>query len=152
MAKIYFEDLTEGIQLSCQPVVLTREEMIDFAMKYDPQPFHIDESAAEHSIFGGLIASSLHTLSTCTRAVVDALGDTAVLTGTGIEEVHLYHPVKPDDILTVHAVWKDLHLSNEKPDRGYATLHCQVKNQKGEPVVSYGYHYLIACRNHHLFR
>ena len=89
MAKRYFEDLKEGERLSCRPVVMTRESIVDFAKMFDPLPFHTDEDAAKKSIFGGIIASSLHTLSACTRAVVEAQGDVAILSGVGMDMVKM---------------------------------------------------------------
>ena len=83
MKKRYFEDLREGEQLICEPVAMTREAIIDFGKRFDPQPFHIDDSAAKASLFGGLVASSLHTLSACTRAVVEAQGNVAMLSQSG---------------------------------------------------------------------
>jgi acyl dehydratase len=59
----YFDDLKDGEHLHCHPVVITREAIIDFGKKFDPQAFNIDERAASVSLFGGLVASSLHTLS-----------------------------------------------------------------------------------------
>jgi len=63
MTRRYFEDIADGEQLNCQNVIITRENIITFAKKFDPQPFHTDEDAARESIFGGLIASSLYILS-----------------------------------------------------------------------------------------
>ena len=63
MARRYFEDITDGEPLHCQKLIITREDIIEFAKRFDPQPFHTDENAAKESIFGGLVASSLHTLS-----------------------------------------------------------------------------------------
>ena len=85
MTTRYLEDLAEGEHLNCQPVIITRETIIDFAKSFDPQPFHIDDNAANKSIFGGLVASSLHTLSSCTRVVVEAQGDIAILSGVAID-------------------------------------------------------------------
>ncbi len=147
MAKRYFEDLTEGERLNCQPVLMTREGIIDFAKRFDPWPFHTDEDAAYESIFGGIIASSLHTLSACTRVVVEAQEDVAVLSGVGIDEVKMFNPVRPGDILAVEAWWTDLRRSRKNPDRGFAAIKCKVTNQISEPVVEYGYRYLVACRN-----
>jgi acyl dehydratase len=67
MTKKYFEDIADGEPLNCRDLSFTKMEIIEFATQYDPQPFHIDESAADESIFGGLVASSLHTISACTR-------------------------------------------------------------------------------------
>ena len=72
MNKRFWEDLDEGERLTCRPVVFERAEIIEFARRFDPQPFHIDETVANASMFGGLIASSLHTISACTKVVVEA--------------------------------------------------------------------------------
>lgn len=147
MAKRYFEDLIEGERLNCQPVPMTRERIIDFAEEFDPWPFHTDGNAADDSIFAGIIASSLHTISACTRVVVKAQEDVAVLSGVGIDEVKMFNPVRPGDVLTVDAWWNELRRSRKNPDRGFAAIKCKVTNQAGEPVVEYGYRYLVACRN-----
>jgi acyl dehydratase len=147
MARRYFEDLTEGERLHCQPVMMTQEAIIDFARRFDPQPFHIDEEAASKSIFNGLVASSLHTLSACTSAVVQAQGDVAILSGVGIDEVKMFNPVRPGGILSVEAWWTNLKKLRNKPNSGFAVIRCKVTNQKDEPVVEYGYCYLVACRN-----
>jgi acyl dehydratase len=147
VGKRYYEDLTEGEHLPCRPVAMTREGILAFAQEFDPQPFHTDEHVAVQSFFGGLIASSLHTLSACTRVVVEALGDVAILSGIGMDEVKMYNPVRPGDVLTVQAWWTDLKRSRSKPDRGFAAIHCKVANQKGEAVMEYGYRYMISCRS-----
>ncbi len=147
MGKKYWENLKEGERLPCRPVVFERSEIIFFAKKYDPQPFHTDEAAASSSIFGGLIASSLHTLAACTRVVVEAQGDVAILSGIGMDEVKMFNPVRPGDILSVEARWSGLKQSQSKPDRGIAGIKCKVSNQRGEPVVEYGYRYMIARRD-----
>lgn len=143
----YWDDLKEGEPLSCCPVVFEQEEIINFAKRYDPQPFHVNEEAAKISLFGGIIASALHTISACTRVVVDAQGKLAIISGLGIDEVKVFNPVRPGDILSVEAYWTCLKRSRSKPDRGIANLRCKVSNQQGEVVAEYGYKYLVACRN-----
>lgn len=147
MAGRYWDDLVEGERLDCQPITFTAREIIEFAEKYDPQTFHIDEQAAAASRFGGIIASSLQTLSACTRVVVDAQGDMAILSGLHIEQVHLPNPVRPNDVLTLEAFWADLRRSASKPDRGMATARFRAVNQKGETVMESGFRYMIACRS-----
>lgn len=146
LSRRYFEDLIDGERLDCRLVEMTREEIVSFARRYDPQPFHVDEERARESAFGGLIASSLHTLSACTRVVVEAQGDLDVISGVGMGEVRMYNPVRPGDRLEVEAWWTDLSRSERRPDRGYATLACKVTNQNGELVMAYSYRYLIGCR------
>ena len=85
MEKRYLEDLSEGELLQCQTVKFSHDSIVDFARNFDPQPFHTDEHFANESIFGGLIASSLHTLSACTRVVVEAQNNVAILSGVGIK-------------------------------------------------------------------
>jgi len=148
MKKRYFDDLKDGEFLHCQPFVITQEAIIDFGNKFDPQPFHIDEKAARASPFGGLVASSLHTHSACTRAVVDAQGDVAILSGVGMHEAKMFNPVRPGDVLSINAMWTELRRSRSKPDRGFASIRCKVANQRNEPVIEYGYRYIIACRDY----
>ena len=147
MERRYFDELRDGEYLHCQPVLITREAIIEFAKKFDPQPFHIDENTASESIFGGLIASSLHTISACTRVVVEAQANVAILSGVAMHEVNIFNPVRPGDVLSVDAWWTDLQRSRSKPDRGFASIKCKVANQRKEPVIEYGYRYLIACES-----
>lgn len=147
MAKRYFEDITDGEHLHCQKLAFTQKDIIEFAKRFDPQPFHTDEIAAKESIFGGLVASSLHTISACTRNVVEAQGDVAILSGVGMYEAKMFNPVRPTDVLSIEAWWTDFRRSKSKPDLGFAGIKCKVTNQKKEPVIEYGYRYIIACRN-----
>jgi acyl dehydratase len=142
----YYEDLTEGEQLCCRPVVMTRDAIVGFAKEFDPQPFHVDEDSAKGSIFGGLVASSLHTLAACTRVVVEAQGDLAIVSGVGMGRVRMFNPVRPGDVLSVEAWWADLRRSRSRPACGFATIECRVSNQVGAPIVEYSYEYMIACR------
>ena len=145
MAKRYFENLAEGERLDCRPVVFHLDDITGFAARFDPQPFHTDPDAASRSVFGGIVASSLHVLSACTRSVVEAQGDVAIISGVGLEEVRMHNPVRPGDTLTIEAFWTDLKRSRTKPERGFATIRCQVSNQRAEPVIDYGYRYLLAA-------
>ena len=146
MGKRYFEDIIDGERLPCRPVTMTRDDIIAFARAFDPQPFHVDEDLARASVFGGLVASSLHVLSACTRVVVEAQGDVAILSGVGMDEVEMFNPVRPGDRLHVEARWADLRRSRSRPDQGLGAIKCRVTNQSGDLILTYGYRYLLACR------
>jgi acyl dehydratase len=146
MAKRYFEDIIDGERLDCRPVTMTRDDIIAFARAFDPQPFHTDEDVARASVFGGLVASSLHVLSACTRVVVEAQGDVVILSGVGMDEVRMFNPVRPGDRLHVDAWWTDLRRSRSRPDQCLAAIKCRVTNQSGDLILTYGYRYLLACR------
>lgn len=143
----FWDDIAEGEALKCSSFLLTLQEIMAFARKYDPQPFHIDLQAAASSGFGGIIASSLQTLSSCTRVIVDAQGEMAIMSGLGIDAVQLPNPVRPDDLISVKAFWTDLRRSRSKPDRGMAKTFFTAINQKGETVLESGFRYMIACRS-----
>ena len=87
MGKRYWEDLAEGERFTCRPVAFDREGIVAFGKEYDPLPFHVEGEAAGRSIFGDVIASALHTMSACTRVVVEAHGEIAILSGLSIDEV-----------------------------------------------------------------
>jgi acyl dehydratase len=142
----YWDDLVAGEQLECRPFSLGLDEVMAFARTYDPQLFHIDHAVANTSRFGGIIASSLHTLSACTRAIVDALEGVDIIIGLGIMEVALPNAVYPGDLLTVSACWADLRRSASKPWQGLATVRFTVHNQRGETVMESGFKYMIGCR------
>jgi len=88
MGMRYWEDLTEGERFTCRPIPFDREGIVAFGKEYDPLPFHVGGEASDLSIFGDVIASALHTLSCCTRVVVEAHGDIAILSGLWLTEIH----------------------------------------------------------------
>ena len=143
----YWDDIEDGEPLDCRPVVLGLDDIIEFARRFDPQLFHVEEDFASNSRFGGIIASSLHTLSAATRVIVDAQRDVAILIGLGILEVALPNPVYPDDLISIDARWSDLRRSASKPWQGLATVRFRAVNQRGETVMESGFRYMLACRN-----
>lgn len=142
----YFEDLSEGERLPALSVTLSEADIVAFAADYDPQPFHMDADAADASIFGGLVASGIHTLAACTRLVVEGQNGLVVLSGLGLDSVSFSAPVMAGDQLTIDAWWSDLKRSSSKPDRGFARLNCRIRNQDGVIVADFAYRYLIGAR------
>jgi acyl dehydratase len=97
----YFEDLRVGDTESFGSYTVTREEIVEFASQYDPQPFHVDPDAAAESPFGGLVASGWHTSAMTMRLLVDGYLDDAATRGAlGIDELRWLDPVQPGDTLT----------------------------------------------------
>jgi acyl dehydratase len=136
MATIHLDDLKPGMTLELGSVTVTREEILDFAGRYDPQPIHVDEAAARRSIYGGLIASGWLTVSLCMRRIVDGfLGRAASLGSPGCDEVRWLKPVRPGDTLTYRAEILEVTPSRSKPDRGIARVRYEAVNQAGEPVL-----------------
>jgi acyl dehydratase len=138
MAERYFDDFAVGDKFTTRGVTLTESMIIDFALAYDPQPFHIDVEAARASNYGGLIASGFHTLVLGFRMVLETGVFRAASMGSpGFDELRWVRPVRPGD--TLHAEFQvvDKTPSRSKPDRGIARVAYRIKNQKGEDVLTF---------------
>jgi acyl dehydratase len=132
-----FDDLAVGQTFELGEVVIARDAILDFAAKYDPQPFHLDEEAAAASIFGGLAASGLHSIAAIFGLSVRAgLLGTANLAGSAMDEVRWLRPVRPGDRLALRWTIVSLSPSRSRPDRGSARIRSDVTNQAGEAVLS----------------
>jgi acyl dehydratase len=142
----YFEDFKPGEQFESQAITLTRDAIIDFAMRFDPQPFHMDQEAARDSIFGGLIASGIHTVAVTFRLLLQTGILTHNLGSPGFDEVRWLQPVHPDDTIRAVAEVIDLRPSTTRPDRGTVRLKCTTLNQRNEPVQRIITNQLIRCR------
>ena len=135
--RLYFEDLEAG-RKSWSPVVLvTEEEMVDFARRYDPQPMHTDREAAAHGPFGGLIASGWHTAALMMRMMAEAqtLGGGGDILGLGVDAIRWPVPVRPGDRLQAEIQIESMRVSNSNPAFGIVKLKVTVRNQRGEVVM-----------------
>jgi acyl dehydratase len=136
-AMIYFEDLEIGRETRFGSYEVTREEVLDFARKYDPQPFHLSDEAAAKTHFGRLAASGWHTcamaMAVIARAVVAE--EQAGLGSPGIDELRWLKPVYPGDTLTVVGRIIDKTPSRSRPDIGSFRTETIVTNQHEEPVM-----------------
>jgi len=133
----YFDDFQPGEVLELGSYQVPREEILAFARQFDPQPFHIDEEAGRRSIFGGIIASGWHTASICHRLLVQALLSTSASMGSpGLDELRWLLPVRPDDVISARAEVLSTTPSRSKPDRGAIKFRMEVRNQKGEVVMT----------------
>ena len=135
--ELYFEDFTPGQEFHTSGVTLTEGQIIDFALRFDPQPFHLDVEAAKETIFGGLIASGFHTMALTFRlyAQTNALG-AASLGSPGLDEVRWLRPVRPGDTLRAVVEVLETRPSTSKPDRGIVTVKYTTRNQRGEAVMT----------------
>jgi len=137
MKKIYFEDFKVGQVIELGSCTVSKDEIIAFARKFDPQPFHIDEAAAERSIYGGLIASGMHTCSIFMRLLYDGLLSRAASMGSpGQDELRWIKPVRPGDTLSARGLVEELIPSRSKPDRGLIRTTYEVFNQDGDKVMT----------------
>jgi acyl dehydratase len=134
---LYFEDIVEGTEFELGSTTVTREEILEFAVRFDPQPFHVDEEAAKESMFGGLIASGWHTAAIWMRLYVDTvLANTASLGSPGVEELRWLKPVRPGDTLTGWVECAAKVPSKSRPTMGVIHEQWLVTNQKGEVVMT----------------
>jgi acyl dehydratase len=133
----YWEDFTVGEVIDLGSCSITEAEVLAFARKYDPQPFHTDPEAARRSIFGGLIASGWHTCALLMRLSVEAAGrDAAAATGSpGLDSCRWLKPVRPGDVLTGRTEVLETWPSRSKPI-GFIRRRNELINQRGEVVVA----------------
>jgi acyl dehydratase len=148
MATVYFEDLVEGQEFVSDEVMVEKDEMLDYARKNDPWPFHIDEDAAKASPFGGLIASGGYAISLYYR-LGHLLHNTAdcqwAFLGGFDWHVSFPRPIRPGDRLRRKTVVRSKRLSS-KPGRGILDSVGILINQNGEEVLRIEVASLIATR------
>ena len=135
----YLEDLKVGDRASFGSYHVTREEVLEFARKYDPQPFHLSDEAAAQTHFGRLAASGWHTcamtMAVIARYVVE--DEQAGLGSPGVDELRWLKPVYPGDRLIVTGKIIEKTPSRSKPDLGSFRTQTTVTNQDGVPVMRF---------------
>jgi acyl dehydratase len=134
----FLDDLTPGQRFMSPGLTLTEAEIIDFAWRYDPQPFHLDANAAAASPYGGLIASGFQSLAICFRLFIQSgvLAESS-MGSPGIDELRWLAPVRPGDTLHSEIEVLEVRPSSSKPDRGIARLKYEAVNQHGDAVLSF---------------
>lgn len=133
----FFEDLHIGYSATSSPAVIGKQDIIEFAARWDPQPFHVNEVAAKSTFFGQLVASGVHTFAMTMRLGFDC----GVLTGNsvaglGIDRMRFLAPVPPDSILTATFTVESLRPSASKPGYGVVNWSVLTSDQDGKPVFS----------------
>lgn len=135
---IYFEDIEPGTKAAFGHYAVTREEVIDFARKYDPQPFHLSDEAAAQTHFGRLSASGWHTCAMMMAMLVANMKTTeqAGLGSPGQDELRWLKPVYPGDTLRIETEILDKRASNSRPEMGSYRSKITVLNQNDEAVMT----------------
>ena len=134
MAGLYLDDLEVGQRFTSTSHRIDAEQIKAFAGQFDPQPFHLDEAAADRSFFKGLAASGWHTASITMRLLVEGgLPIEGGIIGAGVE-LAWPRPTRPDDVLTVTSEILDITPSRSRPDRGMVKVRSETVNQDGLAV------------------
>jgi acyl dehydratase len=135
MNERFLEDFALGQTFGSGRLTVDREAITAFAAQFDPQPFHLDESAARASIFKGLAASGWHTAAITMRLLVEGdLKPAGGVLGLGFEEFRWPVPVRPGDELRVESEVLEVRPSKSRPDQGLIRVRTKTLNQNGETV------------------
>ena len=133
----YFEDYRVGETAEFGAYEVSEQEVLDYARRFDPQPFHIDPEAAKRSVFGGLIASGWHTGAMMMRMFCEhGHAGEPILASPGFDDLKWLKPVRPGDRLSVRQTVKEVVPSKSRPDRGLVKFDSTVLNQAGEAVMT----------------
>jgi len=140
MFERYLEDFAVGQTFSSGYLRIDEERIKRFAAEFDPQPFHLDATAAQQTIFRGLAASGWHTAAVTMRLLVESdFRAAGGIVGVGFDEIRWPRPVRPGDELRIESEVLELRPSKSHPDLGLIKLRMTTSNQNGEAVqVSVG--------------
>ena len=133
---MYFEQYRVGDTFKSEGVTFTESGIIDFALQYDPQPFHIDVDAAEKSQYKGLIASGFQTMALVFRMYIQEGYLKQGMGSPGMDELRWLLPVRPGDTLHMETEVLSTRASKTRTDRGYVEIFCRYVNQRDETVMT----------------
>jgi len=149
------DDLNPGDRYAGGPLTLSEPDLLEFAGRFDPQPFHLDPVAAKDSVFGGLAASGWHTAALTMRMIVE--GETKLaggFIGVNIEELSWPQATRPGDVLRVESEILEVRPSTKRPDRGTVRIrtltgsgeHPNRKCSSGKSLQNSQFLQWLACR------
>lgn len=131
----FLEDYAVGQKFGSGRLTVDKEQITSFAAQFDPQPFHLDESAARGTIFQGLAASGWHTAALTMRLLVEGeLQPMGGIIGMGFDEFRWPRPVRPGDELRLESEVLEVRPSKSRPDQGLIKVRTTTLNQRGEAV------------------
>lgn len=135
--RLHFEDVCVGDSFRFGRYEVTRDEIVEYARQFDPQPFHLDEAAAERSHFGGLISSGWHTGAMFIRMVNDHMIPGHATSGAiGFDDLKWLVPVRPGDVLSVENTVVEKTESKRRRDIGIVKIANRVLNDRGDAVMT----------------
>ena len=144
----HYEDLRLGEVIALGQTTVSKNMIFEFAREFDPLPFHLDEEAAKQSLLGGLASSGWQTAALTLKMLGDSfLNGIAAAGGLGFSDLKWKKPVMVGDTINATATIASLRRSRHHPERGVMTLDLDVKNQKGEPVMSMSLANLVELRD-----
>ena len=132
----FWEDLQEGMRIEVGSLTVERDEVLAFARKYDPQPFHLDDAAAAQTMFGRLSASGWHTCAMAMGLMArNFMNHTASLGSPGLEQIKWPKPVYPGDTLTLFLSIQERRPMKSRPGVGLTRIMWEMFNQHGQQVL-----------------
>lgn len=144
----HYEDLAEGEVILLGRTTVTKEMITTFAREFDPFPFHLDEKAAKESLLGGLAASGWQTAALSLRLLIDAFLSKVDSQGSlGFSDLRWRKPVMVDDAIGGEARITSMRRSHHHPERGIVVIAFDIRNQKGEPVMTMNLINLVGLRD-----
>jgi len=144
----HYEDLAVGEVIDLGTTRVSKEMIISFAREFDPFPFHLDEAAAKASLLGGLASSGWQTAALTLRMLGDSfLNKIASMGGLGFSDLKWKKPVMVGDSIGGTATIAALRRSHHHPERGIVTIDLDIRNQRGEPVMTMQLANLVELRD-----
>jgi acyl dehydratase len=145
---LYWEDLQPGTVRELGTTSVAVDEIKEFAAKYDPQPFHLDEEKAKDSHFGGLVASGWQTACLAMRLTVDNMMRNSSSQGSpGLESLKWLKPVRPGDLLSLRHTILESRPLKSRPDTGLVRSRWEMFNQDGDKVLEMEGYGMFGRRN-----
>jgi acyl dehydratase len=142
----FLDDLPIGHEFPCGDFNLTPDEIIAFAYRFDPQPWHLDDALARETYFESLCASGLHSQGAAISLVVRAIADVAIVAGGSLHEARFFAPVRPAQRYSVQARWTEARASRSNPERGVASITIDARDEQGTVVMTCGVTYIVGRR------
>jgi len=134
--QLFLDDLVVGQRFVSAAREVSAAEITEFAARYDPQPFHLDDAAAMGTLFAGLAASGWHTAAMTMRMVIASVPMAGGIIGSG-GELTWPKPTRPGDTLHVETEVLEITPSRSRPERGMVVVRCTTLNQHGEAVQTF---------------